>query len=203
MSEAVRTCPLSLESVEDPVATPCCATVCSRAYLDEALRHAPTCPMCRTRIGGERIRLPEPSAPVHFRFEWFVVRCQKRGRTLVDVGVDRSVELPRTIIGGLADMNANEALCELFELRPPRKLVGLIGGRWHAMDSLTLRGVSEAVHRTGDDSVYVHQKRERRPRYRPPPPPPPSSPVRLLSPSVSYTARFTQADVNKLFNRKS
>ena len=46
------TCPICVSEVAAPTVTPCCRNLFCFACLCEALRHSPTCPLCRERIAS-------------------------------------------------------------------------------------------------------------------------------------------------------
>ncbi len=194
MSES-RTCPLSLEEVHEPAATPCCATVCERAYLEEALRRSPLCPLCRTRIGVPADHSPQTR-------EQLVVRYKRRGRALVDVGLDASAELRREVVN-TSSLDANVADAVRASLGvDTRPMHGYAGGAYVPLEGTTVRAAQQLVYACDADSLYVlgaPRPRRNWRTFRPQPrpvrmaPPPPSAPT--------YTARYTQSDVNRLFNK--
>lgn len=191
----LRVCPLSLEAVRDPWATPCCATVCERAYLEEALRRSSVCPMCRTPIDGRA-----PGGVV----ECFVARFQRRGaRQLTSTGRDSVREVVRA---ASLDSDAADAVRASLgvDTRPIRAYAG---GAWVPLEGVTVRVAQQLIHACDADSLLVGSVPRRRFRFRRVPRAPPSSPTApqaaVAARVPAFNARFTQADVDRLFTRKT
>lgn len=145
-------CPITLEPIVDPVASPCCGNLFSRAGLDEALRHSPLCPLCRTDIRHRPSAIPTPAMASALVIN---VRFSRVGDYLANVKNATTQTLPDYVVEGLPEEKAGAAIRRSLRGLTDWPLVGLVGSAKIHLDVISTGAVKAILAEQRVSYVYV------------------------------------------------